>query len=234
MTETINGAPDAPNAARQRLAALIARREEIAANIRRLEAQRDRLMALQRADDPVVAALAELSAQEAAEMTLWSRSGEGPAPVADVVKRDELNARLSVARAGAEAARNALASVSNVINLESRNYAEIAPPIQPAVAAVMFEEAEPLIEEFEKMNSRTSESAMQIQQVARMAVELAHTLPAGEARSQLFAMNAAFLDRLAKVNTRPVPRHDIANEQRAKWARFATALNASANATLEA
>jgi hypothetical protein len=222
----------APSAVRQRLAELIAARDAIIPNLKRLEAQRDRLAAVQKPDGSVAAELAQLSAKESAAMAEWSKTGEGPSPISNVAKRAALERKLAASNAGAESARLVSAGILAEIDAESRRYASMAGPIQIAIVESLIAECEPEIQAFETMNAEASTRVSRIQQLGSLITDAAHAATDVEAKALLFSANTRFFDRLDKVDARRRPTEGTASEQRAQWLKLWAALDSDANAKL--
>jgi predicted DNA-binding ribbon-helix-helix protein len=218
--------------ARLRLAGMIAARDAITPNLKRLEAQRDRLAIVQSPDGSATAELAILAAKEAAEMTAWSVTGDGPVPVSNVAKKAALQKTLAASNAAAENARLASAGILAEIDAESRRYASMAGPIRVATVEVLIEECEPKILAFERINAEASASVMQIQQLGLMITEAAHAAAEGEEKGLLFSLNTRFFERLDKIDARRAPSNAVADAQRDAWAALQIALDGDANATL--
>jgi hypothetical protein len=216
--------------ARQRLAGMIEARDAIIPKLRALEAQRDRLAALEKPDNLAASELAQLTAKESAALAAWSVSGEGPMPTTNVFRRLALEKRVAASNATVANARLASVGVLAEIESESRRYASMDAPIQVAIVEVLIDEVEPQIRSFESMNEELSARVMQIQQLGKMITEKAHAVSDIEVKGSLFAFNTRFFERLEKVNTRKEPMEDIANAQRAKWSALWTALSRDANA----
>jgi hypothetical protein len=231
-SETNTSAP--LSEARQRLDDIIANRDGLIAYIKTLESQRERLAAIQNSEAPFVAELAKLADNESSAMSVWSRSGEGPAPVSDVARRATLNQKLAQARAGDEAARNAHVAVVAAIAVESQKIASAAAPTQNAIVDILIEECEPLIQRFMIDQAAVSALAMQIRGLSQVIGEGAHAMAVGDAQKTVFQKNVGFLERLAKVETRIKPDEAVLNEQRAEWSDLWNRLGADSSAKLEA
>jgi hypothetical protein len=225
-----------PSAARQRLADLIAARDAIVPNLRKLEAQRDRLSALEKPDSTAADELARLTVKETAALAAWSVSGEGPMPVSNAAKRQTLEKKVAALKATADSAKLASAGVLAAIQDGSRSYACMAGPVQIAAVEVLIEECEPEIEAFEKINLEASTRVTRIQQLGAMITNAAHTATDDETRTQLFSLNTRFYERINNVDARRFPSKDAAeaaaDEQFSQWSSLCSALNMNAYAQL--
>jgi hypothetical protein len=231
-TKSEDSAPIA-SAARQRLATLIATREEISAAIDRAQTALDRLASAQTIDGPIVGALAALDAAESAAMDAWARSGDGvEAPLPDVAARAELNLKLADARAKAESARRAEGGLQAEAARERAKLGPIELAIGEAVAEVLAEEAGDLIADFLESQRATAAKADQILAARDLIGDLARAAPESAARP-IFGTLEFFNRRLEATFARKVPQ-DVAAKNRAAWAALIGQLHSDANAKLEA
>lgn len=221
--------------ARQRLASLTAARDEISAAIDRATAALDRLISAQACQVPVVAELARLDTAESAAMAAWARRGrEGDdAPTPDVAAREELNRKLTDARAKAESARRAEGGLRDEVARESVKLAPIGLAINEALAEVVAEEAGDLIAGFLESQRATAAKADQILAARDLIGDMARSAPEGEPARPLYIVLETLNQKLEKTFARSV-RADVAAANRAAWASLVGRLQSDASARLDA
>jgi hypothetical protein len=221
------------SAARQRLASMIAAREEISASIERTNAALTRLASQQTAEGPLVGELAALDAAEAAKMNDWARSSEGDAPLPDVAKREALNRKLADARAKAEAARRAESGLQAELARESAKLPAIARAMDIAIAEVLVEEGDSLIADFGAASFAVTSKRKRIEILRDILIAKGQAGGDGDP-GHPFRMLLQMVDgRLQEEGGPRVPDLDAANRHRLGWHTLADRLRSDANAKLE-
>jgi hypothetical protein len=235
MTKSNHPAPFASES-RERLASMIAARDEATQAMTLAHDALARLQAAQSLAEPVEREIANIDAQETAAIAAWSRTtGEEPAPTPDATKRSELNRRLIDARARADAAKRAVPALEAEYAREAAKAPAIAAWADAATAAILIESTEPLIADFEAANIALSAKAVRLMQLQEVVGDMARRLPEGsEPARQIFVALEAYAGRLQKVLPRAQQDDDAASVSRMAWLDLAGRLHTDANAKLGA
>lgn len=152
MITNTDGA-DAPSAARQKLAAIIARRDEIAARAERLREAHERLAEAQAAEGPIAGELATLTAAETESMRAWAAAGDGaPPPKPDIERRESLEAALKSAQGTAARARGAAESIDRERAAALADAHRLETAIAEATIEVVADELAPLVDAYADAN----------------------------------------------------------------------------------
>jgi hypothetical protein len=220
--------------ARGRLSEPVAARAEHVANADRLRATKARAEVITNAEGPIIAALGELDARESAAVFAWLENGEGPAPAADAKRRAKLTAELSQARANAVAMRAAEAEVNAKIGKEEEAAWRLQSKINLAVAEIIVDEVDALLQPFKPAQVALSATARRLQQGQGMLAELAHATAGVEEKAAIFGLIPALDERVKSTIALPFESQAVQDATYAAWGNLCRDLNAGdASATLE-
>jgi hypothetical protein len=221
--------PQSP--ARIKLAQLINDRLTIEAKLRDLAASAERLREAQRAEGQATAALANFEATETAAMAEWSRSPpSSPAPVSNPGKRDDLLAAIRTASAQAGAARKAEAANTAEQTRENEALQRLNPQTDLAVVAVIVDEVDPLIRDFEEANRALAAKAGKIAEAAEIITQIAHGTGNLDRARPAFAALEKLNERIRVAFARPAPE---IGSHRAAWSALAANLRSDPLAKLK-
>jgi hypothetical protein len=219
--------------ARTQLASLIATRAELVTKVDALHASARKLETQFALAAPFEAELSAMDSDEANAFSEWSRSGgAGNAPKPDVKKRGKLNEAIASARAASNAARSAQAAILVDHAAVSQKIHAIALPIDCAIAGIVSESCDALMEDFAVENRRLTAKRVRLVQALEMVVEtLDHVR--GTEPGRPVSLNLESLHGKLKVLFGPqAPDDDAASQSRLAWRSFSDALRIDANANL--
>jgi hypothetical protein len=220
--------PQSP--ARIKLAQLINDRLTIESNLRHLAESAERLREAQRAEGQATAALANFEAAETAAMADWSRSPSSPMPVSNPGKRDELLAAIRTASAQAGAARKAEQANAAEQTRENGTLQRLVPQIDLAAVAVIVDEVDPLIRDFEEDNRALAAKAGKIAEAAEIITQIAHGTGNLDRARPTFAALEKLNERIRVAFARPAPE---IGSHRAAWSALAANLRSDPLAKLK-
>jgi hypothetical protein len=229
---TDNSAPTLERSqARQRLAALIAERTASENRLRALQEAGAKLREAADAERHAAAELAALDAEETQKMAAWSsQATPGPMPVFDQSRRQKLRAAVEAATAQAAAARKA--SVAN--GAEQAREVAAAKALEPAfslaIAEIVAEAVDPLIDKFAILNRELGVEASKIGEALEIVTQLAEGVGNHIAARPVYVVGEKLHAKLRSVSGRPAP--DVEN-RRAAWLSLAAKLRADPLAELE-
>ena len=215
---------------RQRLAALIAERDDAAAELETLTARSRRLARAREAIQPLESELTALASAESSAMLRWAELDDGsPAPVADAKRRAKIEAALATARASARAADGATVLVQAQIERVGATLRSLAQQIEQVAARIVVEESMTLfagiaegIAALEALKARIDG--------ARMFMVAVTEPPAGQAVGPIRLDFEKFDRQLSDASARPF-RPTLPDM--GEWMSFAAALRADPTATME-
>ncbi len=164
--------PKATSAARSRLDECISARAEVDSRLAELQASITKLNSQVAAVAPAEAALANYDATSDHKALLWAR-GAGERPTPDIEARNRLISELASARASAESATRASATLVAEMTNESSKPNDIAKYADAAVIEVIAETATPLVDALEADAIDLVVKIIGLQAAANMARDLA-------------------------------------------------------------
>jgi hypothetical protein len=216
--------------ARVQLGELIAARAELVAKVECLHAAAQKLESQKGGSAPLESQLAALDASESSAVSKWAQAGAtGSPPKPDGAKRTRLDRALVEARAAANAATAAQASILAEHAAVSQQIASIQTPIEISIAAIVSEECTPLIAEFDADNRALAAKAVRLRQAHEMVLATLDRVR-GTEPGRAVAFNLEELHgRLKRLFTAPPQDDDAASQSRLAWRAFADGLRTDAN-----
>jgi hypothetical protein len=219
--------------ARRQLAGMIVERATLTAKVEVLHAAAMKLDGAMTAAGPLEAKLAALDASESAAMSAWAKAGaDGPAPKVDAKAREALNKSIATARAGAVAATAAYSSITGEHADTSRAIATLAIPMEIEIAAIISEECQPLIAEYDLESRQLAAKRVRLTQAYERILatldKVRGTAPGQPVSFSFETMHA----RLKLLFTAPPQDDDAASQSRQAWRALEDGLWTDANAKL--
>jgi hypothetical protein len=185
-----------------------------------LIASMNRLAEAQAAPAAIEAELARLDATAAADMAAWSRSGDGPMPVSDSARRDELERDLRNARSAAAAASTAYAGMSGERERELGKLAGIETHAKAATARVVLETAMPLFEQYEETARALARLAKSLEIARILALTTIESIGDLSVSRDAYQALSDFDRRLDTVRSGAPVDHVAADKARTAWKGF--------------
>jgi hypothetical protein len=210
--------------ARFRLAEIIEAGEHIAQTIEAAHGALSRLTATATAADPIRQQIAMLDATETGAALEAAREGKDQ-PEPDTQRRAALNVELDAAVAREAAAKRAVPSVESEVQREAAKRPGLEMAKSAAIAEIMAEEVDTLVDEFAATNAKLAKLA---QALGEIREQVLLSVEAGGERSGYVAFES--LDgKLKLAGQRPIVG---TAEIRAAWRAFEVALRSDAGARL--
>jgi len=162
--------PSSGSPARRALANHLAAVATAAAEVDRLRGPARRLAEAATAEADAQAALDQIAADEAAEMSEWAETGSGEMPQPHTAARRKAGEKLAAAKAQANAARSAGNDIAERLGDASRRHAALATRTQGCVNDVLIEAAADIVA---AVNRSIAEASAQMSRFAALS-ELIH------------------------------------------------------------
>jgi hypothetical protein len=207
--------------ARMRLATLINNRNSFEDKLRHLVETGGKLQEAADSERHAAAALAALDAEETRAMSAWAEGPGGSMPVFDRTRRERLEAEVHAAAAQATAARKAAGENGAAQQRENAALKALEPQFAVAIAEVIAESVEPLMDDFDAANRALASKAARIQEAFVTIRGLAESLGNPEAARAAYAINERLHERIRTMSDRAAP--DGTNH-RGAWETLAAAL----------
>lgn len=154
---------------------LLVRREILTADIEGRHCALNDLAALEEAEAATVVEIHGIEAREAEDIRQWAATGaKGAAPDLRTKEREALSERMQVARAKANAARSAAASISAEIVDLTKQRDTLDEEIEAAVVEIVAAEVEPMFAEVAEIGAKFVEASSRLQMAAEPLIDLAH------------------------------------------------------------
>jgi hypothetical protein len=216
--------------ARLRLGQLITRRNSLEDKLRHLAETGGKLQEAADAERHAAAALAALDAEETRLMAAWAEGPGGPMPVFDRTHREKLKSEASAAAAQASAARKAAAENGAAQQREHVALKALEPQFAIAIAEVIAESVEPLMEDFDVANRALASKAARIQEAFVTIRGVAESLGNQASARPVYVMNEKLHERIRTMSDRPAPTGE---NHSAAWMSFAARLRSDPIAELK-
>jgi hypothetical protein len=216
--------------ARERLASLIDSKSAIVAKIESLGVAIGKLQGELTAAAPLESKLAALDSAESSAMSAWAQSGAaGGAPKSDTKARESLNKSIAVARAGANAAKDAHTALAAQHLALHHDLGNLKAPFGDAIAAILVEETAPLAEAYAIESRKLHVRKVQLTQV----LDILNRFVDGPT-SYVSPMFGQLVGKLQATFAEPGQDDDQASVTRAQWLALAGGLESDASLKLPA
>jgi hypothetical protein len=218
------------SAARLRLAGLINDRLSIEDKLRAVAEAGAKLLEAADSERHATAALGALDAEEARAMSAWAQASDRPMPVFDQTRREKLRSAVDAAAAQASAARKAAAENGAAQLRLNTALKALEPQFAIAIAEVIAETVEPLMQDFDIANRALASKAARIQEAFVTIRGVAESLGNQAAARPVYVINERLHERIRTMSDRAAP--DGVNHA-AAWSTLAGRLRADPLAELE-
>jgi hypothetical protein len=217
--------------ARQRLQDLLDKKASCEQRAKQLRAAQQRLIGPVQEAASAAAALSEFDRQNADAMTAWARRElkNGEMPEVDSGRRQDLIAAKAVASENAAAAQLASVQIGAEIHAEDLAAKSLTMPIEAAIAAIIAESAEPLLEDLRESVRVVVAKQNRLKQALQAVIGIAHSAGPLEAMKPTFKVMEDLAERL---RTAAAPTVETTGADRAAWDAFAARLRTNAAAEL--
>jgi hypothetical protein len=218
--------------ARQRLQDLLDQRASFEERAKQLRTAQQRLSGRIQEAAIAAAALSEFDRRNADAMAAWAR-GEpksGVMPEVDSAKRQDLVVANALAAENAAAAQSASAQIGAEIHAEDVAAKSLTIPIEAAIAEIIAESTESLIEDLRASVSAAITKQNRLKQALQVVIGIANSAGPLEAMKPTFNLMEKLAERL---RTAAAPVVDTTAADRAPWDSLAARLRTDALAQLE-
>ncbi|WP_425907608.1 hypothetical protein [Nitrobacter sp. TKz-YC02] len=219
--------------ARERLQDLLDKKTSCEERAKQLRIAQQRLVGRDQEAASAAAALSEFDRQNADAMAAWARgeSKDGDMPEIDIAKRQDLVVANALAAENAAAAQSASAQIGTEIHAEDLVATNLTMPIEAAIAEVISESVEPLIEDLRESVRVAVAKQNRLKQALQVVIGIAHSAGPLEAMKPTFDLMADLAERL-RTAAAPVVETTVAD--RTAWDSLVARLRNDAAAELEA
>ncbi|MDR6303974.1 hypothetical protein GGQ85_001673 [Nitrobacter vulgaris] len=217
--------------ARARLQDLLDKKTSCEERAKQLRIAQQRLVGRDQEAASAAAALSEFDRQNADAMAAWARgeSKDGDMPEIDIAKRQDLVAANALAAENAAAAQSASAQLAAEAHADDLVANDLKIPIEIAIAEVISESVEPLIEGLHESVRVAVAKQNMLKQSLQVVIGIAHSGDS-EIMRPIFGLAGKLSERL---RTAAAPVVETAAADRAAWDSLVARLRTDATAELE-